>query len=643
MTNKLSHFCAFIGVSLLTVFASAQARRATLIAHHVPAAVKSAPLVAPLPGERHLQLAFSLPLRNQDELNKLLVDIQDPTSPQYHKYLTSKEFDDRFGPSQEDYDKAVKWATDNGMTVTNKVASRTLVDVDASVDTINSALHVTMNSYQHPSENRAFFSADKEPTVDLKVQLLQVSGLDNFSLPHSHLKNHNPSTTESAPTSKITHGSLNHGATYSTSDIRKAYYGTGNLDGSGQSIAIFSFEGYLDYDLKQFLSLDGQPATAFDKVVRINVGGFDGTCFDSNKYHAPGVPTNTDPTTPAGKKQVKASGCDDGEQILDIGNAIGMAPGTDHIYFYEGASAVDVLEQMASDKLAKSISSSWSGGDFGKQAINPHLIKMALQGQTFFNATGDDGAFEYHVKGKNPDGDSVDDDTYGVPSVNPYMVQVGGTSLVTDVDGTWASETAWTNSGGGFIPKGEPLPDWQPASIMTASNSGSTKYRNSPDVAMEAYWDNLTYSAGKAIYDVGGTSYAAPRWAGYIALANQEAASAGKHPVGFINTSLYQIGARVWPSLPGTVFYDNPYFHDITSGSNGPLEAYPRNWGYDVKIQYLGPSWDPTTDGYPALYEGFSAAVGYDLVTGWGSPNGDALIKKLAGTTTRPYSGSEDF
>ena len=111
--------------------------------------------------------------------------------------------------------------------------------------------------------------------------------------------------------------------------------------------------------------------------------------------------------------------------------------------------------------------------------------------------------------------------------------------------------------------------------------------RNSPDVAAEANTDNYICYDGGCGGGWGGTSFAAPRWAGYLALANQQAVSHNDKPIGFINPTLYTLGLG---SSHAT------YFHDITSGSNGT----------------------------------YSCQTGYDLVTGWGSPNGVGLINSLA-------------
>jgi kumamolisin len=58
-----------------------------------------------------------------------------------------------------------------------------LVQIDASVESIEKAFHVTMNVYQHPTENRTFYAPDREPTLDRSIPLWNISGLDNYSTP----------------------------------------------------------------------------------------------------------------------------------------------------------------------------------------------------------------------------------------------------------------------------------------------------------------------------------------------------------------------------------------------------------------------------------------------------------------------------
>jgi subtilase family serine protease len=131
---------------------------------------------------------------------------------------------------------------------------------------------------------------------------------------------------------------------------------------------------------------------------------------------------------------------------------------------------------------------------------------------------------------------------------------------------------------------------WQ-AGVATSSNGGSSKLRNVPDVAMEADFDNYACGMGQCGGGWAGTSFAAPRWAGFMALVNQQAQIAGDPSLGFLNPTLYAIGKG--PSY-------STDFHDITSGNNNYLQH--------------------------AQQASFYALPDYDLVTGWGSPAGQNLI-----------------
>jgi subtilase family serine protease len=534
-------------------------------ARHVPESVISgrATMVGVCDSRQPLQIALHLPLRNQAELTQLLHDLYDPTSPSYHKYLSVAAFTERFAPTTKDYNTVVAWAKANGLTVTATTPNRRLVAVEAPVKIVNRAFQVAVNNYRHPNDGRIFYSPNREPTpVGLRVQLLQITGMNNYVLPHSMLKH---STVIGPPAVANLNGSGPSGE-YLPSDMRAAYYGNGPLTGAGQSIGIFSFDGYLASDVSLYYSKTGMSSKV--PIKNVLVAGFSGACTSVSS------PTN--------------STCDDGEQVLDIVNAIGMAPGIQQILFYEGSSNTEILNQMATDNLAKVLSSSWGWNPADAASDDPIFQEFAAQGQSYVSASGDDGAFN--------------SSTSYFPSVDQYVVQVGGTDLTTTgPGGAWAAETGWSHSGGGDV-SGSPIPSWQQlAGVVNSSNQGSTTLRNSPDVAAEANLDNPTVVNGSFVTGYGGTSFAAPRWAGFLALVNQQSVANGKGTVGFINPAIYNLGV-------GTS-YSNA-FHDITSGSNPPS----------------------------AGGSGFNAVPGYDLVTGWGSPAGAGLINQLTGTSASQRS-----
>ena len=154
---------------------------------HVPAAVAHLTPLGLLPATNQLHLAIGLPLRNEEALNKLLQEIYDPASTNYHRYLTPEQFTAQFGPTAQDYQAVIDFARTNGLTVTATHSNRVLVDVSGDAATVEKVFHVTFHLYRHPAENRDFFAPDTEPSLDLGVPILHISGLDNFTVPRPAL------------------------------------------------------------------------------------------------------------------------------------------------------------------------------------------------------------------------------------------------------------------------------------------------------------------------------------------------------------------------------------------------------------------------------------------------------------------------
>jgi hypothetical protein len=269
--------------------------------------------------------------------------------------------------------------------------------------------------------------------------------------------------------------------------------------------------------------------------------------------------------------------------------AISMATNLLAVVVYEeqnGGVIVDMLNRMVSDNLAKQISSSWLIGD--NVSYDTAYKQMAAQGQSFFQASGDDDAYFSGIA-------QWADDT--------NITLVGGTTLsTTGPGGSWSSERVWNwystsppntgGSGGGINFNGVPIPIWQTGLNMT-TNLGSTTLRNVPDVALTG--DNIwvIHDNGQS-GSFGGTSCAAPLWAGFTALMNQQASEAGRSMVGFVNPAVYAIGK-------GTNYAID--FHDITIGNNTNTTVHNK---------------------WPAV-------PGYDLCTGWGTPSGTNLVNTMAG------------
>jgi subtilase family serine protease len=538
-------------VSVSTIGSQAQ----SFLTHHVRDAVRTgeAKSVGQLPATQTMNLDIVLPLRDQAGLDMFVEAVNDPTSAIYRQFLTVPEFTAKFGPTQADYDAVVQFAKMNGLTVTGGTRDGMEVQVKGPVSAVEAAFHVHMRTFQHPSENRIFFGPDGEPTTDLAFNLWHVSGMDNYSIPHTRLISKSDyAAAHGIDASKVvSHATTGSGpsASFLGSDMRAAYYGGTALTGAGQNLGLLEYYGTDLADLTTYFKNVGQ--TNKVPVTLLSTDGTSTSCVYSK--------------------------CDDTEQTLDMTQAIGMAPGLASLVMYVGSSDTAMISAMTTHSpLPTTIGCSWGWTPADPNTLNPYFEKMAAQGQNFFAASGDSSTWSRRNE--------------AWPADNAFVVSVGGTDLVTaSAAGPWKSETAWVDSGGGISPDKIAIPSWQKlAGVINSSNKGSTTYRNGPDVSANANFTFYTCADQKACLanSYGGTSFAAPMWAGYIALVNQQLASQGKKSIGFLDPTIYA------QNVTSTYATD---FHDITSGKSGT----------------------------------YTAVTGYDLVTGWGSPKA-ALITTLA-------------
>ncbi len=535
--------------------ATAQQRRALPTNLAAPAGEQA---IAQAPAAQPLRFGLTLPLRNQSQLQLLLKQIADPSSPRYRHFLSAQQFAQQFSPTEEDYAQVIAYARAQGFTVTRTFANRLLVNVSATPASINQAFHVTMQTYKHPSEARNYYAPSIEPTVTATVPILSVVGLSTRDLPHPMLKHAATTTGAHADTT----GSGQGGA-FLGSDMRAAYVPGVSLDGAGQTVGLVELGPYNVSDVQAYFTAVNQPLNVPIYNVLLNV---DGICS--------GTPTT--------------GGCDDGEEVIDIQQAISMAPALSGLIVYEaygsGSDALTAFAQAASDDTAKQLSLSFGFG--GTPSTQPGyeqvFMELAAQGQSLFIASGDSGANVGNV---------------GYPGNSPNVIDVGGTDLVTaGPGGPWQSESAWIGSGGGWSTQ-SPIPAYQ-VPVINGTNQGSPSYRNIPDLSLEANTDNYFCANGSCQGGIGGTSLAAPRWAGFLALVNEQANGT---PVAFLNQTFYTLGQG---STYGNVF------HDITTGNN-------------------------FNAGSPDL---FQAVPGFDLTSGWGTPNGQSMIDALvpAGAAAQP-------
>ncbi len=563
---------------------------------HVPAITKRLASIGPLEGSTRLDLAIGLPLRNREKLTNLLQELYQPSNANFRHYLTAGQFASSFGPSREDYQAVADFAKSRGLIVKGTHPNRTLLDVSGSVADIEKAFHIKMRVYQHPVENRTFFAPDVEPSLDLDIPVLAISGLDNYVRPRP--PKHRLGAQVHPAIRPLGGGGGGGGGGGNTGpfegyDFRNAYAAGVSQDGTGQTVGLFELFGFSAQDIQDF-----EDEAGIFPYVNVQPVPIDG---------GPGDPANVDWIDYPGYLDYSF------EVTGDIEMAISMAPGLTNVLVYEGPTPLDVpplginyiqdaattalindvLNSMATDDLAEQLSCSY-GFDINLSTVQI-FQQFAAQGQSFFLASGDSGAFPA----------AIDE-----PADDPYLTVVGGTTLTTSSsDGSWMSETAWlTPAGpdglggttpeqatGGGVSLAYGIPAWQQGISMSA-NQGSTTMRNLPDVSSVAnnitiVWGN-DFIGASSDWPEGGTSLAAPLWAGFMALVNQQAAANGQPPIGFANPALYAIGKS-------TNYHS--CFHDITTGNNFSASS-------------------------PSKY---SATAGYDLCTGWGTMIGSNLMPAL--------------
>jgi subtilase family serine protease len=538
---------------------------------HVPPVVARLQPLGHLPGTNCLNLAIGLPLRNQAELDELLRQLYDPASTNFHKFLTPAESAAWFGPTEEDYQAVQHFVRGNGLVVTGTYSNHVVLDIQGRVADVERAFGVTLRTYRHPTEARDFFATDTEPSLPANLRVTSIEGLSDYSLPRRA-----NSRVKAAKVRPLSFNGSGPAQEYAGNDFRNAYVPGTKLDGTGQTVALLEYADYFPVDITNYENIVGAiiGTTNYVSLTNVVVGG-------------------TTPSTTHNE-----------EVALDIELAIAMAPKLSRVIVYEKSSAdSSLLNQIATDNLAKQVSSSWLVGSWSSSTATNYddiLKLMATHGQSYFQASGDADAYT----GTQP----LDSGTTVLVD-SPYATIVGGTTLTMNGYGaSWSAETVWNynldgnpNEGsGGGISTYYHIPYWQ-TNVSMANNHGSTTKRNIPDVALTADNVFVCYANGdtSGLYYFMGTSCAAPLWAGFCALVNQQSTAANPtNFVGFLNPALYAIGTNASQY--------SSCFHDITTGNN--IGSHTAGLYY--------------------------ATNGYDLCTGLGTPAGTNLINLLA---PQPY------
>ncbi|MFJ3759365.1 protease pro-enzyme activation domain-containing protein [Streptomyces sp. NPDC090080] len=483
---------------------------------------------------KRISVAISLAPRGGNALDTFVAGVSDPHSAAYGHYLTKSRFAARFGRTGAEVDRLTRYLRAQGLTVGEVHSGNLLVDASGTAAQLERTFGTRLSTWKDTASGRSFYANDSAPTLPRDVASLvsDVAGLNNRVRLHH----------QAVPRTVSPHNGP--GGGYTPAQLKGGYNVSGTYTGSGQRIALLEFDGFQQSNITKYDTNYGlgSPAPTVQKV-----DGGSGSLGD-------------------GQVEVE----------LDIEVLHAIAPKA-NVTVFEGpnsdAGEVDTYQAIV-DSGIPTTSISWGASESDRTTSNINAVDAvfkagAAQGLGFYAASGDDGSDD-----AGNGGTSVD-----YPASDPYVTGVGGTKLTVTSANAWSKEVAWSGGGGGRSSVFK-IPSWQTA-VQKSAGGG---YRQVPDVSAHANPSPgvSVYSQG-SWFSVGGTSAAAPEWAAFAALYNQQAAAAGKANLGFANPALY--------AASGTGF------HDITSGSNGA----------------------------------YSAATGWDFTTGWGSYNAATLASKLLG------------
>jgi len=468
-------------------------------------------------------------------------------------YITREQFVDTFGAEESHLDAAQNYYESLGLQTVNRSQFGAALTLSGTVSQINSAFNTSLNQINLFDNSYMSYSGPLCVPDHLEGIVLEVSDLHDpvEFRPHIRSLPDDVSTPASSATS------------LTPKQVAKAY-NFPNISGSGVCVGI------------------------------IELGGGYNVSDVNSSFAAAGItpPTMVDISVSGGSNNIGDTGSN-GEVNLDIYVAGGVAPGCKLAMYFVPNGGLYPYRDAINDALADttnnptSISISWGiyEGGFSGRFIGLFsegaMASAASMGIPVCVSSGD-----YGSSGQS-------NTTAGgcqYPAASAYSLSVGGTSLLLNGDGSINSEVVWNqgNAGSGGGPAAWiGNQSWQNGLNYTPYPGGSPttlgSARWTPDVA--ANGDPTTgynfISAGSQLTNIGGTSAAAPLWAGMLALFSK---SLGK-PVGFLNPLLYS---------------NTNLLNDITSGNN----ACPASTGY-------------------------SATSGWDACTGLGTPKATALLNQI--------------
>jgi subtilase family serine protease len=551
-----------------------------------------------------LQLTSSS--EQQTALDQLLADQQDPASPRYHAWLTPEQFGEQFGADREDIDAITGWLESQGFQVTEVAAGRRSIEFKGTVEQVETAFHTQIHRYEWNGRQHIANATDISIPAALAPVIGGVVSLHNFGpRPFHHVIS--PPIAPQTDLSGGPHGlsPYDFAAIYDVSPLWTAGY-----DGTGQSIAIVGESDILMTDVTGFRAEFGLPVN--NPTIIVN---------------------GTDPGIVPG---------DETESDLDVEWAGAVARGAS-IKFVTSAStnssdgitlsAQYIVQHSTAPVMSLSYGLCEAQLGSGNSFYGGLWQQAAGEGIAVFVASGDTGS----AGCDSADSISPASQGFGVNGLasTPYNVAVGGTEFNDTASPStywnasnntqlasakgYIPEEAWNESsytpgssanslyaGGGGASIEWPRPSWQ-----TATGVPSGTKRLTPDVSLSAAGhDGYLIEQGGALYLVGGTSASTPSFAGLMAIVNQYTHTTNGNP----NSKFYALAASV-PSV----------YHDVTAGSNAvPCVAGSPNCSASAPSSKVGEM------------NGYNAGAGYDLATGLGSVDANALVTNWGGTAAGP-------
>lgn len=549
-----------------------------------------------------IHVMVALKMNDQAGLDNFVEQLRTPGSPNYQKPLSSAELTARFGPTQQQVAAVTSFLQKNGFSNITVASNNIFVEADAPASAVTTAFHTTLAKYTLKTGEvvHANTSAVAVPN-ELAGIVQNVLGLDTVNRAHIHVvqgQGNATATTTAATITGTPHDPTQFPAIYNVGSTPSASKTTVGIIAAG----VLTPTIYPSNTLTQVPSAGCAASTQNMPNVACDLASFESqnglAAVPVYMDYMPADPINNPtPCTLSGGAYPAACTAGTVEWDLDSQNIVAMSGGVKQINFYVAAS-------MSSADLAQAINAAVTantaqvvnmsfGGCVSDNYADTSLELAVAQGQTFVASSGDTGSIAAAYVNTNPGSGNptivnqgCTNTTVEYPASSQYVVAVGGTTLTTNANGTYASETAWNQAGsgasGGGIANGangaaaEAIPTWQ----ATVPQLSGTQYRGVPDVAYDAAFTTgaLITLYGQSNTQVGGTSLAAP-----LFTATWARMLSGCGNLGFAAPILY-----------GAVNSHPGMFQDITSGNN-QFVPYPSLVTSNAVYYTAGPGWDAVT------------------------------------------------